>query len=89
MNIASNDTPNMFTLAHLIENTRDNITCECLRIDGRLAFLVYTDGAPDEDGLQLVTISCAPWYNDATMELLNDYAPGYVKVAPFFYQFRG
>ena len=89
MNIASNDTPNMFTLAHLIENTRDNITCECLRIDGRLAFLVYTDGAPDEEGTQLVTISCAPWYNDTTMALLNDYAPGYVKVAPFFYQFRG
>ena len=89
MNIASTDRPNMFTLAHLIENTRDNITCECLRIDGRLAFLVYTDGAPDEEGTQLVTISCAPWYNDTTMALLNDYAPGYVKVAPFFYQFRG
>lgn len=51
MNITSNDAPNMFTLAHLIENTRDNITCESLRVDGRLAFLVYTDGAPDEDGL--------------------------------------
>ena len=89
MNITSTDAPNMFTLAHLIENTRDNIPCECLRIDGPLALLVYTDGAPDDDGLQLVTISCAPWYNDATMELLNDYAPGYVKVAPFFYQFRG
>lgn len=89
MNIASTEAPNMFTLAHLIENTRDNITCECLRIDGRLAFNVYTDGAPDENGLQLVTISCAPWYNDSLIPLLEDYTPDYVKVASFIYQFKG
>ena len=89
MNIASTEKPNMFTLAYLIENARDNITCDCLRVDGRLAFLVYTDGAPDDDGMQLVTIRCAPWYNDAIIPLLEDYAPGYVKVAPFFYQFKG
>ena len=43
MNIASTEKPNMFTLAYLIENARDNITCDCLRVNGRLAFLVYTD----------------------------------------------
>lgn len=89
MNITSTDTPNMFTLAHLIENTRDNITCDCLRVDGCLAFLVYTDGAPDDDGMQFVTIRTTPWYNDSLIPLLEDYAPDYVTVAPFLYQFRG
>ena len=87
MNVTEHDTPNMFTLAYMIEAARDNITAPNYRINGRLAFFVCTDGAPDDYGEQLVTVVCTRWYADALELVLREFAPNYRTVGPHTYQF--